>query len=1037
MTEKLLLNRLKRLLRFMLWGSFLTMICFNSLLAQEVTVTGTVTSSEDGSILPGVNVIISGSATGTVTNMDGQYTLSVPGAETTLVFSFVGFRTREVVVGNQSVVDVALATDITQLTEIVVTSLGIEREKKAITYAAQEVRTNEITEARPLNILEGLSGKAAGLSVARVGTGLGGETKVIMRGNRSIAGSSQPIYVIDGAIMGGDISNLSPDDIETITVLKGANAAALYGSRAQNGAIIVTTKTGKGTKGWNVELNTTYMGANPILLTNYQQEYGQGSAGIYSPNGVRSWGSRMDGSQVDTWRLDPDAPASVPYSPNPDNHKDFFNTGHNFAANLGVSTSSDVSNAYFSYTFTDAGGIVPNNGYGAHNLNLRLSTSIKNKFIVDSKANYIRETLTNQLATGESFNNPIRGGYRIPPNVSTADAEVYEYFDDAGLRTQNYWRPDDNGNGNPYWIVNRNNNEMLRERFIGLISLKYNFTENLSLLARSSIDRYNQFRTDELYNDSYIIAANGNYQKHYRDVSEWNTDFLLNYNNDWGDWSLDANLGGQLRNNKLTRTDINGDRGVSQLNVPNLFALSNTTTITATEDYQRKQVQSLYGFVTVGWRDAIFLDLTGRNDWSSTLPKDSWSYFYPSAGLSVVINELLNTSPGWLSLLKVRGSYAEVGNDTDPYRTARLANITAGGSGGFLQLSTTIPIENLLPESTNSTEFGVDMGFFNNRLGFDFTWYNTLSENQLFAVNVPVGSGASNVFLNGASIENKGIELTFFAKIIQSKSGFNWNLDINYGHNRSFVASIAEGFESLNVGGADFMRQFKLVAGEPWGEVYSRGFLRDDQGRVIVQSDGTPAVTAGLDVPVANFNPDWLGGIRNTLTFKGFSLSFLIDIRKGGSVVSLTNAIMYADGLTEETLAGREGNLVFGQNIFENEIAVDESGNTNTIATDAETMWSWLGGRNAPVGEAFVKDASNVRMREMVFAYSIPSSKLTKSVLSEIRIGLVGRNLFFFSNSAGNLDPEIFVNAGINADGFESFGPPTVREFGLNLRLGF
>ncbi len=300
------------------------------------------------------------------------------------------------------------------------------------------------------------------------------------------------------------------------------------------------------------------------------------------------------------------------------------------------------------------------------------------------------------------------------------------------------------------------------------------------------------------------------------------------------------------------------------MNVPNLFALSNTTTITATEDYLKKQVQSLYGFVTVGWRNSIFLDVTGRNDWSSTLPADSWSYFYPSVGMSVVINELLNTNPNWLSLLKVRGSYAEVGNDTDPYRTARLANIIAGGSGGFLQLSTTIPIENLLPESTNSTEFGVDLGFFQNRLGLDFTWLKP-SENQLFAVNVPVGSGASNVFLNGASIENTGIEISFFAKIIQSKSGFNWNLDINYGQNKSTVQSIAEGFESLNVGGADFMRQFKLVAGEPWGQVYSRGFLRDDQGRVIVQSDGTPAVTAGLDVPVANSTLTG-GGIRNTLT---------------------------------------------------------------------------------------------------------------------------------------------------------------------------
>ena len=1016
--------------------SFLLVFSVTSILAQEITVTGTVTDQQDGSLLPGVNILIAGTITGTTTDAQGNYKITVPGSDAVLNFSYVGYVNVTEQVGNRSVIDVAMRLDVTQLSEIVVTSFGIEREKKAITYAAQDVRTNELTEARPLNLTEGLSGKVAGLSVARVGSGLGAESKVILRGNRSIAGSSQPLYIIDGATMGGDISNLSPDDIESITVLKGANAAALYGSRAQNGAIIVTTKSGKGGKGWNVDLNTTFMGSKPILLTNYQEQYGQGSDGIYSPTAVRSWGSKMDGSQVASWRKDPDAPSTVPYTGNPDNHKDFFDTGYNFATNLGVSTSTDNSNAYFSYTFTDAGGIVPNNAYTSHNLNLRLSTTINDKFMNDGKANYIRENLDNQLATGESFNNPIRGGYRIPPNVSTADAEVYEYFDENGIRTQNYWRPNDNGNGNPYWIVNRNLNNMLRERFIGLISLKYDFSENLSLLVRSSLDRSNSRRTDELYNDSYIIADNGNYQIHHTDGYEWNSDFLLNYNENWGEWSLDANIGGNLRNNKFTRLDINGDRGVSQLNVPNLFALSNTTTITATEDYLKKQVQSLYGFATIGWRNAIFLDITGRNDWSSTLPKDNWSYFYPSVGLSAVISDLVSM-PNWWTLLKVRGSYAEVGNDTDPYRTARLANITAGGSGGFLQLATTIPIENLLPESTTSTEIGVDMGFLQSRLGFELTWYKTNSEDQLFAVNVPVGSGAANVFLNGANIENKGVELSFFAKIIQSASGFNWNFDLNWSTNTSTVVSIAEGFETLNIGGADFMRQFKLVAGEPWGEVYSRGFLRDDQGRVIMQADGTPAVTSGLDVPVANFNPDWIGGIRNTFTWKGWSLSGLIDIRQGGSVVSLTNAIMYADGLTEETLQGREGGLVFGENFFAHETAVDEGGNPNTLETDAETFWSWVGGRNAPVGEAFVKDASNIRLRELVFSYNLPSSLLDNTVFTEVRIGLVGRNLFFISNKADNLDPEIFISSSNNADGFESFGPPTVREFGLNLRLGF
>ncbi|WP_044240877.1 SusC/RagA family TonB-linked outer membrane protein [Flexithrix dorotheae] len=1025
-----------QLIKISVLGFLIQFMIIGGLVAQDITISGKITNATDGEPLPGVSVLLQGTTNGALSDIDGNYKINAP-SDGSLLFSFIGYEKQTIEINGRSTIDVILAEDVRQLDEVVVTAFGLEKEKKAITYAAQNVSTEEMTEARPLNVVDGLSGKVSGISVARTGTGVGAQSKVILRGNRSVAGSSQPIYIVDGAIMGSDISNFSPDDIESITVLKGANAAALYGSRANNGAIVVTTKKGAGGKGFNVQLNTTYMAADAILLTNYQNEYGQGSGGVYGKNAVRDWGPRLDGSQVEHWSNDPNFPTSTAtYSANPDNIKDFFNTGHNLATNLGISTSSENTNAYFSYTFTDAEGIVKGNELESHNLNVRVNTTLSDKLTLDSRVNYIREVLDNQLATGENFANPIRHAFRIPRNVTTADASIFSFINDDGIERQHFWKPNDNGGANPYWTINRNLNNTLRERVIGLISLKYDITEDLSILGRSAIDRNNYSRSDKLYNDSYVIADFGNYTTTQGYGFEWNSDFLLNYNKEFGtDFSIDASFGGNIRRSESRQVNTNN----GQLNVPNLFALSNAKTLTATEPASgnfKKEVQSIYGFATIGWKNAVFLDLTARNDWSSTLPAANRSYFYPSVGLTAVVSDLFAGTPGWLTFLKLRGSYAQVGNDTDPYQTARAANIGPGGNNGYLQLSTTIPIENLLPEETVSTEFGLDARFLNNRLGFDFTWYKSNSQNQLFAVNVPVGSGASSIFLNGADVENKGIEFSINATVVQSNK-FSWDLNFNYGANNSTVLKIAEGFDNLNVGGADFMRQFKLVEGRPWGEVYSRGFERDEQGRVLIADDGTPRTTAGLDVPVANFNPDWTGGIRNTFNYANFDLSFLIDIRQGGSVVSLTNAIIYADGLTEETLQGRDGSLVFGENFFAHETAVLEDGSANNIQTGAEEMWSKLGGRNAPVGEAFVKDASNTRLRELVLGYTLPSSALAKTPFSKIRVAFVGRNLFFISNAAGNLDPEIFVGVGNNADGFESFGPPTQREYGFNVRLGF
>ena len=1007
-----------------------------SMVFAQQSVSGKV-SDNTGEPLIGVNILEEGTSNGTVTDFDGNYSLNVSNGAI-LNFSYTGYAEQTITVGAQTVINVTLEEGVA-LDEIIVTALGISREKKSLSYSAQNADVEALKEARPLNVLDALSGNVAGISIGRAGSGVGSDSKVILRGNRSIAGNSQPLYVVDGVTMGQDISNLSPDDIESISVLKGANAAALYGSRANNGVIIVTTKMGKGKEGYSIDLNTTYMASSPIYLNNFQTEFGQGSDGVFNEHAERAWGPRLDGSQKPHWSNDPNWPsATSAYSANVNGKtSDFFQTGRNFATNLGISSFSENSRSYLSYTYTNAEGIVPLNALESHNINLRMNTKLLDRLTMDAKVNFIRQNIDNVQTTGGAYENSIRALYKMPVNIQTADVSVYEFTDNDGVNKQHFWQPGNNAPSNAYWTLHNVTNDVLDERMIGLLSLKYQITDEFSILGRSSLDRFNRHRVDRYSTDGYIYADNGWYRTTDSRGFEWNSDFLLNFKKDLdAEISLDVNFGGNLRRNEFREIRGNSGGRDSPLNVPNLFSFSNSSNITADEDFTARETQSLYGFATIGWKDAVFLDLTGRNDWSSTLTRENRSFFYPSVGLTVVASELMGTAPDWLSFLKLRASYANVGNDTDPYQTVRAANIQGGGTGGYLQLSTTIPIKDLIPENTRSIEVGADVRLFHNRLGLDLTWYKSNTTDQLFAVNVPIGSGASSVFLNGADVQNKGIEAVITGSILKSRK-FNWDITLNYAANDSEVLEIAEGFDQLNIFGANFLRQFRLIKGRPWGDVYSRGFARDDQGRVIVEEDGLPRVTPGLDAQVANFNPDFLAGIRNSFRFGDLSLSFLIDIRQGGSVVSNTNAIMWADGQTDETLAGREGGLIFGENIFANETAVQEDGSPNRVATNAEKMWTKLGGRNSPVGEAFVLDASNIRLREVVLGYSLPNSILSNSPFKSAKVSFVGRNLFFITNKADNVDPEIFIDTSRNAEGTESFGPPTMREYGINLKFGF
>ena len=1006
------------------------------LLAQTKTVSGTVSDGSDGTPLPGVNVLLQGTTNGTQTDFDGNFNIDASEGDV-LVFSYIGMSSESRTVGTSNTVDVSMMADASELDEVVVTALGVKRQKKSLTYATQGVDPKGIDEARPQqNLVNSLSGKVAGLSIQTSGNGVSGSSKVILRGNRSIAGSSQVLYVVDGVPLGGDISDISPDDVASINVLKGANAAALYGARANNGAIIITTKSGTA-GGMTIDLSSTITTQQGNILWDYQNQFGQGSGGIYNPSSTGSWGPALNGATVAGWQ--PQTPTSYNFSPQEDNVNDFMQTGFNFANNISIRSGTEKMRTFFGYTHELRNGIVPDNDLKRHNISLKIDNNLlDDKLVLSTKINYIRSDLNNALDTGESFTNPWRHAYRLPRNIRTADAREYQYSDAGGNILQNYWKPGDNGGANPYWTINKNLKDIITNRIIGYMSLKYNFTDNLSLLVRTAVDQSSESREDRLYNNSYIVADNGNYITRNASSLEWNTDFLLSYNKQINeDFAFNLNAGGNNRqaNNKFVRTNNGG------LNAANIFAISNAQVLTASQDISRKEVNSLYAFGQGSWKDAMFLDLTYRSDWSSTLPSANRRFDYYSAGLSAVISDL-TTLPDFMSFLKLRASYAEVGNDTDPFQLTQVANLQPGG---FIQLGTVLPNPDLKPERTKSMEFGFDARFLENRLGIDFTYYKTNSIDQLFGQQVPQGSGVSTRFINGADVQNKGIEIILTGTPINT-ADFSWNITFNYAKNDSKVLALAEGLETLSYGG-DFFRRFELNVGDEWGNVYSRGFVRDDQGRAIVAADGTPEVTSGQDVLVANYNPDWLGGINNYFTYKNWNFGFLIDIRQGGQVGSFTNAILASDGALQSTVAGRDGSLVFGTNFFRGLDFEKADGSANNIQVNAEQFWAKVGGRNSPVGEAFVEDASNIRMREMTLGYSLPSSVLGNGPFRSAKFSLVGRNLFFFSNKA-SFDPEVITSSGsqlgsdnsrnvTSSDGFESFAPPSTRSIGLNVKFGF
>jgi len=1006
---------------------------------QQGTIRGTVTDQQTGEPLPGVNVVIEGTQQGASTGGDGQYTISgVEAGSYTMQASFVGYATQtkeeiEVQDNETTVVDFRLQPEEVALEDVVVTALGVEREERSLTYSTEEVNTEQISEARELNVVNSLTGRVAGLDINQGGFGVGSPSKVLLRGNRSFNTSDDPLYVVDGVPVRGGIRDLNPDIIEGINVLKGPNAAALYGSAAQNGAIVVTTSRGE-EGGLNVSFNQNIQVKQPKILPSFQNKYGQGKNGEYSRRTFNSWGPEMNGQMVRHWSANPELSSTeVPYSPQPGNVRDFFKYGYESASSITASGGTESIQGIFGYTYSNGSGVVPNNSLDRHNVSLRLNSQPLEDLSIDSKLSYTDERIRYQLGHGN--HDATFYAYRIPRSIPTEQASNYEYRDEEGNLRHNTWLPGFGRSYNPYWAANNIRDHEDSSRLTGLASITYDFTDALSLMLRGSYDRHTGDSEDIIFNDTGTTFEAGYYGVTESQSHELNTDFLFTYDDNYGSFDLEANVGGNIKQRRNSSLNSNTGDG---LVLPNFFAVSNSqNSETNYNPGAPTDIWSLYSSADIGWNDAVFLNVTGRNDWSSTLPLDNNSYFYPSVGLTGVLSDLVSL-PETISFARVRASWTKVGNSAPPFRTKRFVNFIAGGNNGFLRLSTTLPADDLKPEETISYEFGLDIRFFDDRIGVDITSYQTNTRNQLFSINLPSASGASQLFTNGGDVRNRGLEVILRTTPVQSSS-LTWNADINFAANRNTVVSISEERDILTIGGpSSSYRQFAIEEGEPFGQIYSRGFKRDDQGRVLIGQDGLPVITSGRTVQVANPTPDWSGGITTSLSYNNFSASMVIDHQQGGTLVSETATLTYGEGHAKGTLKGREGGLVFGENFFEEETAVMASdGSPNNVEIDSESFWNHVGGHINAVGEPFVEDATNARLRELTVGYQLPQSMLSGVPVSNVNLSLVGRNLFFIYRASDSVDPDILSGTSKGAPGLSSFPPPTSRTFGFNMSLDF
>ncbi|WP_269222704.1 SusC/RagA family TonB-linked outer membrane protein [Flavobacterium sp. IMCC34518] len=990
-------------------------------LAQVKTIKGFV-SDATGTAVAGANVKVEGDSNGTSTDFDGKFTIDAS-VGSRLVISYVGYDSRTITVGESSEIQVKLTSQSsTALSEVVVTSLGIKKSKKSLTYAAQELKGDEVTRVKDANLMNSLSGKVAGLIVGKSSSGAGGSVKVTIRGNSS-ATSNQPLYVIDGIPLlnsssaqgngvfgdtaggnrdGGDaISMMNPDDIESMTVLKGASASALYGSQGANGVILVTTKKGKEGK-VTANYNSNIFVDNVISLPEFQTSYGA-DAGA-----TTTWGAAKS---------------------SPDHVKDFYNTGMTYINSISVNGGTDKVSTSLTFANTNVSGIIPQNELRKNNFGLRQSIKMFNdKLSIDASLSFADQKINNK-PTNALYYNPLTGVYLFPRgNDFNNYKNNFEVYDPSrNIMTQNWPTGTSDIIQNPYWIQNRNKSIDKNQSLITSLALNYKANNWLSFKTRAGYNKLYNIFDKKIYagTNTTLAAETGRYIYSDSESSQLYGDLIGTVTTKINeDFSFNANFGASIT--KSTVNDaIVSDSGSKGLIYTNWFNTNNfvSTSKNSQTVGAKKEIQSVFASATFGYKDELFLDVTGRNDWSSTLVNtDNLSFFYPSVGLTAIVSQMVKL-PEAISFAKVRASYAQVGNDITPFLTTptnTLVNgvVTAPSVGPK-------PGESLKPEMQNSFEIGTEFRFINNRIGFDFTYYKNETRNQLITAPAPVPntSGFANYAFNAGSIENKGFEITLSGKVI-TNDNFSWDAALNYASNKNTVKSLGDESNIVVLTNGDpNSYRYILEEGKPFGMIQGKNIVRNDQGQILLDADGRIQKSDFVDL--GSSNPDFMLGFSNTFKYKKIFLNVLIDGRFGGKVMSLTESMLDFYGVSKASGDARDAGGVAIN-------AVKPDG-TKVTTMSAKDYYNQVGDRSGATGEYMYK-ATNVKLGEISLGYTFDFSK--KTVFNAVNISLVGKNLFFFYKDAP-FDPNVTLSSGEGLQGVDIFGAPSTRSMGVNLNLTF
>ena len=1060
--------------------------------AQERTISGTVKDGA-GTVMPGVNVIAKGTSVGTTTDVGGKYTITMPDGSSILVFSFIGYASQEVEVGTRSTIEVAMTEDVQQLSEVVVTALGVERSTKALNYSVTEVNGAKFTEARENNLGNALAGRIAGVNVSKASSGPAGSTRIVIRGNKSLGGQNQPLYVVDGIPMdnnnfgqaglwggrdeGDGLTSINPDDIESITVLKGANASALYGSRGGNGVINITTKRGSKRKGLGIEFNSNYVVEKLYDQSELQTKYGSGNYVDSTPDGLVNgvatkpgtgvqafnwgniaWGPEMDGSDVPHFDG-----VSRPYSYVGNNFDKFFETGQAWTNSLSLSGGGENQTFRFSMSDLRSTSIVPNSGFDRTNLAFNVNSKFGKKLTLNAKVMYSHEEAKNRPQLSDSPNNAIHSLWRTPPSVdvttyygeSAKPGAIPSYFTDPTLLLaygqggaakfpgQEWLRAPNNWDQNPYWAtyVVRDNDK--RDRFISSAQLRYDILDWLYVSGRVGMDWYTR-RDSGLTPEGTGHSLGGNRTEGEDRVREINMDWMLGMNKAFGDFNVNVFVGGNRMVRSYERISANG----TNFNVQFFDAINNAAIPNYGYSFNERGINSLFASAEISYKNYLFVTATTRSDWFSVLNPEFNRVDYPSIGASWVVSETFQALPSVISFAKVRASWAESGIvNIDPYAANLTYSLNGNTHVGYKMASFTnadnnngrIPNPALQPAVSTEIEVGFDVRFFDNRLGLDFTYYDQTTEDDIVAATISRASGFGSTLVNVGQISNNGVEVLLTGTPVRGE--LTWDVSLNFAKNNNNVDFINEGQTEIVAEEPRTRNVFiKHIVGQPFGTITGRVQQMTPDGVPIFNADGTPLASTSY-VPIGNGVPDFTGGVNNTFSYKGFTLDFLVDFKSGGDIFSGSNNRLTQWGMHEQSLIGRDGETPLhisgvvntGTTEAPNFVPVDR----DLTAHEANVYWNRVGGESTAISQMFMYDASFVKLRQLTLGYSFPRAWFNKTPVQNLSLSFVGRNLWVINKNIDNVDPESTYSSNAGAQGLEYFAMPATRTYGFNLRVTF